>query len=291
MTTELDIDTIAAEFEDDIGLGAEDKKYAKSSQVEWYKGEKGRTIRAAPVYFHPLEAAAIRAVKAKNPAATKEEILAGVQKILAKRAEDLGKKVEELAPYEKLDTSNTRFKKIEAHYKDGVGYCISRLGKDGPEADEVWKMMGDVKRYYTTALLIYPTTSSGELLKAQLATDWKVVPWRFSTKVYGAMHQRANGLRENGISIASQDLTITCTNTDFQNFDIDTAGPAIWLKNDAFKASVLAKAQSLYEKLVPFREMSTADLRIKLGLGGGASTGSDGGVTDDNFADLMGQLS
>lgn len=289
MTTELDIDSIGAEFEDDIGLGAEDKKYAKSNQVEWYKGEKGRTIRAALVYFNPLEVAAVKAIRAKNPSATKEDLIAGVQKILAKRAEDLSKKPEELAAYDKLDTSNVRFKKIEAHYKEGVGYVLSRLGKDGPEADEVWKTLGDVKRYYTTILLIYPTNGSGELLKAQLATDWKVLPWRFSTKVYGALHQRANGLRENGISIASQDLTITCTNTDFQNFDIDTAGPGIWLKNKDFQASVLSKAHGLYEKLVPFREMSTADLRIKLGLGG-ATSASDGGVTDDNFSDLISQL-
>lgn len=291
MTIELDIDKLGAEYEDDIGLGAEDKKYGKSNQVEWYKGEKGRTIRAALLYFNPLEVAVIKATKAKNPQATKEEILENINKMFAKRAADLSKKPEELAPYEKLDITNVRFKKIEAHYKEGVGYAISRLGKDGPEADEVWKMMGDVKLYYTTALLVYPTNASGEVIKAQLATDWKVVPWRFSTKVYGAIHQRANSLRENGISIASQDLTITCTNTDFQNFDIDTAGPAIWLKNPAFQAAVLSKAHSLYEKLVPFREMSTADLRIKLGLGGGASSGSDGGVTDDNFADLMGQLS
>ena len=290
--TELDIDkldSIGAEFEEDIGLGAEDKKYGKSSQLEWHKGEKGRTIRAALVYFNPLEVAALKALRSKNPSATKEELVAGIHKILEKRAADLSKTVDTLAASEKLDITNVRFKKIEAHYKDGIGYVISRLGKDGAEADEVWKTLGDVKRYYTTALLIYPTTNSGEIIKERLAADWKVVPWRFSTKVYGSLHQRANGLRENGISIASQDLTITCTNTEFQNFDIDTAGPAVWLKNPAFSAAVLSKAQSIYEKLVPFREMSTADLRMKLGLGGGTSA-SDGGVTDDNFTDLMAQL-
>lgn len=288
MTTELDIDNLGAEFEDDIGLGAEDKKYTKGNQLEWYKGEKGRTIRAALVYFNPLDVAVIKAVRSKNPAATKEELIASITKVVAKRAEEVKKSVEELAPYEKLDITNVRFKKIEAHYKEGLGYVVSRLGKDGADADNMWKTLGEPKRYYTTVLLVYPTDNSGEVIKEQLKTGWKVIPWRFSTKVYGSLHQRANGLRENGLSIAGQDLSITCTNKEFQNFDIDTSGPAIWLKNPTFQNEVLSKAFSLYEKLVPFRELSTADLRIKLGLGGGGA--SEGGVTDDNFSDLMNQL-
>lgn len=276
------------QFDDDVGLGAEDKKYARSNNLEWFKGEKGRSYRVAFVYFHPLEAALTKALRKSNPQVSKEEIAEKVQKALTKRAEDLGKPVDQLADYEKLDTTNVRFKKIEAHYKEGVGYVISRLGKDGAEADTVWKTMGDVKTYFTTAMLLYPTNREGELVKEQLTTHFQVVPWRFSNKVYGTLHQRSASLRENSLSIASQDLTLKCTNTDFQNFDIDAAGPAIWSKNPKFASMVLNKAYSLYEKLVPFRELSTADLKIKLGLGG--PLGSDQGVSDDEFNGLLDQV-
>jgi len=284
----MELDNYDEALDDDVGLGDEDKKYAKSNNLEWFKGEKGRGYRVAPVYFHPIEAAVIKALRKKNPQVPKEEIISTIQKALAKRAEELGKPVDQLAPYEKLDTSNLRFKRIEAHYKEGVGYAISRLGKDGPEADQVWKAMGDVKTYFTTALLIYPTNKEGELLKEQIATGWHVLPWRFSTKVYEALHARRASLKENNISISSQDLLLKCTNTDFQNFDIDAAGPAVWMKNKGFASAVLGKAFGLYEKLNPFREMSTADLKIKLGLSDGGAT--DATVSDDDFNGLLNQV-
>jgi hypothetical protein len=283
-----DLEQIYEEYEDDIGLGAEDKKHAQSNQLDWFKGEKGRAYRVALIYFHPLEAAIVGAMKKANPKVTKEELQEKVKAALAKRAEELGKAVDQLAPHEKLDTGNVRFKKVDSNYKDGVGYVISRLGKDGPEADQIWKMMGDVKRHFTTALLIYPTDSDGTLDKDQLVNGWRVMPWRFSTKVYGTLHQQANALRENKLSIASQDIILKCTNTDYQNFDITPAGPSVWVKNKEFASRVLAKAYPIYEKLIPFREMSTADLKIKLGVGGPAA--SEDGVGDDAFSGLLDQV-
>lgn len=288
----VDIDSIDdTDDGSDVGLGAEDKKHARSNQLEWFKGEKGRSYRAALVYFHPLDAAIVRAMKAVAKKAGKEvvkaEVVETINKALAKRAELVGKPVDGLADWDKLDINNVRFKKVEAHYKEGVGYVLSRLGKDGPEADQVWKTMGDVKTYFTTALLLYPSNREGEFIKEQLATDYKVVPWRISGKMYQILHQRADSLRQNNLSIASQDLILKCTNTDFQNFDVDAAGPAIWPKNQKFAQLVLGKAFGLYEKLVPFREMSTADLKIKLGISGGSGSVSDETVSDDDFNGLL----
>ena len=274
-------------LEEDVGLSPEDKKYATSNQLEWFKGEKGRTYRVALVYFHPLAGALAIAAKKKNPQVTKEQIDGLVQQAMAKRAEELKKAVDQLAPHDKLDLGNTRFKKIEAHYKDNFGFVISRLGLDGVEADKVWSAMGEKKLYFTTVLLLYPVNGSGEVVKEQLLTHWMVKPWRFSGKVYGRLHQVAAGLRENDLSIASQDLTLKCTNTEYQNFEIDGAGKALWRKNEKYQAAVLEKAVSFYAKLQPFRELSTADLQIKLGLGGGGG-GSD--VSEDDFSGMLGQI-
>ena len=281
---EIDLDT---NYDDDVGLGAEDKKHARSNQLEWFKGEKGRTYRVSLVYFNPLEASVVRAVRKKNPAATKEEILSSVNGVFAKKAESLSKSVDQLTAGDKLDLNNVRFKKIEAHYKEGVGYVVSRLGKDGAEADSVWKTLGDVKTYFTTCLIVYPTTREGEPVKEQLATNWTVTPWRFSNKVFRRLHEVAESLRSNDLNICMQDLSLKCTNTEYQNFDIDGAGKALWRMNANFQAKVLEKALPVYEKLVPFRELSTADLKIKLGIsdGGGVDTTMDG-----DFGNLMEQV-
>lgn len=271
-------------YDDDVGLTSEDKKHAKNDQAEWFKGEKGTTYRVSLVYFHPLEIAAARSFKKNNPNATREELVAAATKVLASKAEKLGKSVDQLTEVDKLDISNVRFKKVSAHYKEGVGYCVSRLGLDGPEGDVAWKMMGDVKSYFTTVLLIYPTNKEGEVIKEQLAHAWTVKPWRIGKKVYGRLLQVAEGLKSNDLSIANQDLSLKCTNTDFQNFEIDGAGKALWRQNDKFAGLVLEKAIKLYDKLVPFREISTADLRIKLGLNSG-NTGED--VSTDDYGDLL----
>lgn len=274
-------------FEEDVGLGQEDKKHARSNQVEWFKGEKGRSYRAGLVYFHPLSIAIARALKKKNPGATKEQMVEAYTKVITKRAEDLKKAVDQLTEAEKLDLNNVQFKKIKAMYKEGVGYVVSRLGLDGSDADDVWKMMGEEKIYFSSVLVFYPTNKDGEPIKEQLATGWTVKPWRFGPKVYGRLHQVAASMRENDLSIAGQDLMLKCTNTDFQNFDVDPGGKALWRRSEAFQAEVLAKAIPLYEKLNPFRTLSTADLRIKLGVDRGGG-GQD--VSDDDFSGLMSQV-
>jgi hypothetical protein len=282
---EIELDT---SYDDDVGLGAEDKKHARSNQLEWFKGEKNRIYRVSLVYFNPLKDAVARAVKKKNPAATKEEIIAAIQSVYTKKAESLSKSVDQLTEGDKLDLNNVRFKKIEAHYKEGVGYVVSRLGKDGSEADSVWKTLGDLKTYFTTCLVVYPTTLNGEVIKDQLTTNWTVIPWRFSNKVFRRLHDVADSLRSNELNICMQDLTLKCTNSDFQNFDIDGAGKALWRMNEKFSAKVLEQACPIYEKLQPFRELSTADLKLKLGItdGGGTDTSMDGG----DFGSLIDQV-
>ena len=289
MSASIDLDGYD-EFEGDVGLGSEDKKHAKSNQLEWFKGEKGRKYRAALVYFHPLVASLVVAAKAKakrgEAVPTKEELQTALQAALNKRATFFDKPVDQLADYEQLDMSNAKFKMVEAHYKDGFGFVVSRLGLDGPEADLLWKSLGDPKKYFATALLLYPTKNREGELDRDNVKNFVVSPWRISGKLYETFHTRAASLRENGLNLASQDLLLTCTNTDYQNFDVDAAGPALWVKNKGLASLVLAKAHALYDKLQPFRVMSTGDLSIKLGVN--MPSGSDTSVgAEEEFKDLL----
>lgn len=285
-----ELDNMEQYEEEDVGLRPEDKKHAKTNDQEWFKGEKGVAYRVAFVHFWPvvvaLASVAQRRAKEKGETLTKEQLIELAKKALAKRGEELSKPVDQLQEFEKLDLSEARFKKIKFHYKEGVGYVVSRLGKDGAEADEVWKMLGDQKTSFCTVLLVYPTNRQGELDRDMMLKNFKVVPWRISTKVYGQLHGQASSLRNNDLSIADQDLVITCTNSDYQNFDkMEGAGKALYRKNPKFQAMVLEKAYAFYEKLTPFRELSTADLRIKLGLSSGDNKGED--VSADDMEDLL----
>jgi hypothetical protein len=225
--------------------------------------------------------------KRGDPSPSKEDLKKALQGVLAKRAEFFGKPVDQLADYEKLDMSNAKFKMIEANYKDGFGFVASRLGLDGPGADLLWKSLGEVRKYFVTALLIYPTKGRESELDIESFKEKKflIQPWRISTKLYDTFHTRAASMRENRLNLASQDLQLSCTNTDYQNFDIDALGPATWLNNRELASLVLSQAYTIYDKLQPFRVMSSGDLSIKLGVS--IPSGTDTSVGDDEFKGLL----
>lgn len=281
-----EVDDLFEGYGEDVGLDPEDKKFGGSGKSDWFKGEKGRQYRVALLYFHPLNISAMRAAKKKNPEITRDQLVEVGRKILAKRAEELGKAVDQLGEHEKLHTGRIQFHMTKAYYHEVAKFVPSRLGLDGPEADKVWRSLGDEKTYFTTVVLVYPTVKNGEVDKDRLAKDWEVFPWRFSGKVYDRLHAIRESLASNQLNIATQDIKLKCTNTDYQNFDIDSAGKAIWTTSDKFRDVVLAEAVKLYDKMKkPFKAMSTADLRIKLGLDSG-NVGSDV-ADDDEFEDVL----
>lgn len=289
------------DFEDDVGVDSdEDKKHGSSNRAEWFKGEKGRCYRIALVYYHQVDVCAVQSAKvaAKKTGAvlSAEDIEKIAKEAFAKKAGVLNKKPDELTAVEKLDLSQVKFKKFSAHYKDGVGYVLSRLGRDGAEADIAWKSLGDPKNYFSTVALFYPCDKDGNLPmrdgkldSAQIMNHWHVMPWRFGPKNYESIWSVNKGLRSNDLTIADQDLILKCENTDFQNFKITGGGKATWRKSPELTRKVLEKASGFYDKLIPFREMSTADLQIKLGLSTG-NTGSDVSSEMDSLMEDSGSV-
>ena len=144
-------DDIFEEYDDSEDVDLNPANKAPSNRVERFKGETGVTYRVALLHFHSfgqsLVGAAKRKAKKEGTEIDKAGVKASLDKALAKRAEEYGKSVDELADWEQLDTRKVQFKKYLSHYKEGVGYVQSRLGKDGPEADKVWALMGDPKQY------------------------------------------------------------------------------------------------------------------------------------------------
>jgi hypothetical protein len=284
------------DFEGEVSLAPDEKNVGGQSN-DWLKlTKKGQTIRCAFVYFHTVDAntvrQAVKEAKKKDQKLSREEIKQVASTALKKQAESLDKSVDELTGIEKLDIGTAHFKVMKAHYQEGLGFVLSRLGKDGAEADAVWKRLPEVKTYFTTLLLIYPTDSEGKIINKEALADQikkgklDILPWRFSNRIYEDIWKVNDSLRENGMALASQDIKLECKEPQYQNISVSFTGPAVWLKNDQLRQAVLRQAINLYDKLIPFREVTTDQLKAKLGLGGSAAED----VSADNLHDLLDQV-
>lgn len=281
------------DFDGDVGLGEEEKHYGKGKTQDWFKGQHKRIYLAHLVYFHPADVSAVLRYRAKakkdGKTLDREQIQKVAQAALKKRAEELDKSVDAMDKVDQLDLGQVRFKHLTAHYiEDGPvkGYLTSRLGKDGADADKAWSTLPEPRDYFTTVLLIYPTDQEGNIDKEAIAREWRIMPWRFSNKIYDRIWSVNKGLKSNDLSIANQDLRLKCVNGEFQNWEIDSAGKAIFRRSPKFERKVLEAALPMFEKLNPFRVLSSADLKDKLGMTGGGGGGGDD-ISDDDMDDLI----
>ncbi len=260
------------DFESDPGKG--------NDRDAWYKLTKGVIDLGSFVYFHPVHHAAVAAALRADPRLTREDQERVARKALADHAAKLGKPVDQLLAHETLDLSTIKFKKVVAHYQEGLGYVISRLGKDGRDGDAIWKQIAEPKVYYTTVIIQYPADRKGNVSRdpETFKTGWAVRPWRLSTTNYDEFQKLSQSLKVDNINLAGRDIKFECTDQKFQSVKPVNAGPSIWMKSDKFRAEVLTKAiEDWYDKLVPFREMTTNQLREKLGGGGSSNSGQSAG--------------
>ena len=285
MSTEIELDELP-EVDSDIGLGDEDKGKVQTNQLEWYKGEKGRTDRVALVYFNSLDTTIRRKVLQQKPDITIEQQKGVILKARAQLAEKLGKSVDALDNVDLLDTSEARFKTVTASLKKEIGY-VAWPKVIPPGEEKIWAKAGERKDYVITVLLWYPTDREGEVDKERLK-HFRVMPWRFAPEKYDIFRKINKGLLEGGSSISHIDLNFSCSDTQYQKITITQAGPAIYTKNPQLKRLVLEKATLLYPKLNPFRELTIDELREKLGMppvGGGTTSGSD--FSGEDFTNVL----
>lgn len=277
----LDLDAL----DGDIGTDDVDRKRVGSSgKDDWFKPEK-RGYRVSLVYFQPIEMAMATAFRRQKPQATLEQIKAAVSDAMLKRADKLGKPVSEMNLVERTAMDSVQFKTCMAYYKEGFGYA----GVDPHASKDDHRFfaakLGECKTYVTTALLFYPTDRDGNPSKdpENLLNNWFIKKWRFSSKMYDKLCKLASGLKDNDLSLAGQDLLLTCTNDKFQQFDVSVAGKALYRKDklkDAlveyddtkvkFQDAVLMAAAKacgdLGKDLYPFRVMTVDMVKEKLGI-------------------------
>jgi len=107
----------------------------------------------------------------------------------------------------------------------------------------------------------------------------KVLPWTFSAKQFEL-------LKKIYKEFGHVDLTLTCTNGEYQNFDVLPKKNCAWMGNDKLKEYVLANSKKMYERLPKMisTKMSEAEIRENLGLGGGSASDSASGLDLSNIA-------
>jgi hypothetical protein len=289
----MDTNNIYDDYDNDIALEPEDRQRVRADRPEWFKMVKSQSQVCAFLYFHPLDVTAAKAFASEARKAggelSRDSMKKAGQKALEERASALGKPLEQLSRAEKLDLSRVQFRSCRAHYHFDIGFTLSRLGLDGPEADVVWKSLPEPCQYFSTLLLLYPTTPEGKLdVEGTRAGKWRLMPWRFGRSMYNEIFALNDGLRANGLSIAEQDVRLECQDAKYQRIKVSFVGKAVWRSNDSFKQKVLSVAVQQYDRLVPFRAMSTDDLRSKLGLGGTVGLGTPmNPVSDTDFGHLL----
>jgi hypothetical protein len=290
----MDANNMYDDYDNDVTLEPEDRQRVRADRPEWFKMVKNQTQVSALLYFHPLDVTTQKAFASEARKAglelSRDNMKKAGHKALEERASALGKPLEQLTAVEKLDLSRVQFRTCRASYHVDIGFTLTRLGLDGPEADSVWKLLPEPTQYFSTLLLLYPTTPEGKLdVEGTRAGKWRLVPWRFGRSMYHEIFSLNDGLRANGLSIAEQDVRLECQDAKYQRIKVSFVGKAVWRSNDSFKQKVLSVAVPQYDRLVPFRAMSTDDLRSKLGLGGTPGLGATpmNPVSDTDFSGLL----
>jgi hypothetical protein len=268
--TERDVD-------DDVGLEPDDMARVERNDQGWLKMAEGQTLHGAFLYFHSVDVNAVKVAMTTARKAgrepTRAEIKMAADKALDDHAKTLDKSAAHLTPDERLDLRTVQFRSFKAHHQEGLGVVVSRLGKDGPEADAIWKRLPEPRVYFSTLLLVYPTDHHGNIDgEASKRGEWRIIPWRFGPNTYDEIWNLNDQMRGHGMSIADQDIKLECKDATYQWIVASFTGNALWQSDSELRTAVLVSAMESYANLVPFREMSTHELRGMLGMGEGGRT-------------------
>lgn len=185
-----------------------------------------------------------------------------------------------------LNAQTPRFIGAKRLYIAGVGYFISK----SPEYE---RLAGSAaKMYVGTVICKWPTDSRGNLDKGRFASgDFEINSWVMSTDKY-----RAIEARHREFPLGEHDLTLSCTDTQFQKIDISPCRESLFrkiLEKDPERArAIIAEATAVARDLPRdlAQDLTLDQIREKMNKGGGASPVVNTGTTSNSSADFDGML-
>lgn len=191
-----------------------------------------------------------------------------------------------------LDAPTPKFIGCKRLYLQGVGYFIDK----GPE---YVKIAGSPSKMYAATLICkWPTDSNGNLDKARFQDgSFEIMPWIMSVDKYRNIEQN-----HREFPLGSHDLTIACTDTQYQKMTLSPCRESLFRKlmekDPARVAPILEAVKQATETIAGelAQDLTIDQIRERLGksggnanAGGGASVGAaDGKQFDQMLDDILG---
>lgn len=184
-----------------------------------------------------------------------------------------------------LTAVTPRFIGAKRLYVAGVGYFMDK----GPEYAKI--AGGPGKMYVATIICKWPTDSKGNLDKARFANgDFEINSWVMSVDKY-----RSIEARHKEFPLSDHDLTLACTDTQYQKLDISPCRESLFRKivekDPARAAAIIAEANATAKEIGRdlAQDLTLDQIREKLSKGGVSPMGG-GGPVATNSADFEGML-
>ena len=185
-----------------------------------------------------------------------------------------------------LDAQTPKFIGCKRLYIQGVGYFISK----GPEYERL--AGGNAKMYVATLICKWPTDSKGNLDKGRFASgEFEINSWVMSVDKYKAIEAR-----HKEFPLGEHDVTLSCTDTQYQKIDISPCRESLFRKiveKDPERAQTIIEAVQAVAKDLPrdlAQDLTLDQIREKMGKGGGALPVSSSGPASNSSADFDGML-
>ena len=190
------------------------------------------------------------------------------------------------------DPGTPKFVGTRRFYVQGVGYFRDK----GPEYA---KLAGGArsKLQIATIIAVWPTDKDGQLrrrggkLDSEVLKDVEIVPWVFSADKYDALKRR-----HHEWPVSFHDITLACTDSQYQKMDISTCKENLFSKfvaaDSVLAKEITSKIQAAVEDLsgqmgdIIARDLTLDQIREKMGL----STSSDLGGSVGSDAEVDGML-
>ena len=184
-----------------------------------------------------------------------------------------------------LDAASPRFVGARRFFIQNVGYVLDK----GPEIAKFAN--GPSKATVATIVCIWPTDKRGGLDKDRfLRGDFDVKPWVFSGQTYEQLARR-----HNEFPFGQCDLTVLCTDTQFQKLDITPCRDSLFRKTlenpqlATVHASVMDAVNAIAADIQGLlgRDLTPEQIREKIG---GAPASPVGSVTSSEVDSVLDDL-
>ena len=185
-----------------------------------------------------------------------------------------------------LTAPTPRFIGCRRLYIPGVGYFIDK----GPE---YVKLAGGAqsKMQAATIICVWPTNNKGVIDKGRFANgEYSVQSWIMSADKY-----RSVEARHQEFPLSGHDVTLACTDTQFQKMDISPCRESLFKmlldKNPERAQAIIADAQAIASTLANdlAQDLTLDQIRDKMGRGGSSPVAS-GSVASNASGDFDNML-